>query len=525
MLLLVSLLLVLLPALRPAWARRPAHAEVRPWVLEHTASGRTAEFLVVLRAQADLAPARRLRSRLARGRFVRERLLETARRSQAPLRQWLDRRGVPHRDFYIVDAILVRGDREVVDELAERPEVARIEGNPRVHVDLPEPRPVSSIASSDRASGIEWNVERTGAPYLWSLGDTGQGIVVGSQDTGVDWTHPAIKTKYRGWNGTTADHDYNWHDAIHTNGGFCGNDSPVPCDTHGHGTHTVGTIVGDDGAGNQIGMAPGARWIACRNMDADGYGTPARYLECFQFFLAPYPVGGDPSQGDPALAPDITNNSWTCPPEEGCSADTLEAAVSAQRAAGILTVAAAGNSGPDCGTVADPPAIYAATFTVGATDQADNLALFSSRGPAPALDGLPGRIKPDIVAPGVAVRSCVPGGGYQTWQGTSMASPNVAGGAALLWSAFPHLRGQPVATIELLTATATRLGAIVEGCGGDYVHGPNDSWGYGLMNLEAAYEAASRHREPLARRPAVRAVPRRGTLTPPTAVRPAADAR
>ena len=74
----------------------------------------------------------------------------------------------------------------------------------------------------------------------------------------------------------------------------------APCDDKGHGTHTIGTAIGDDGMGNQIGMAPGAKWIGCRNMD-QGNGTPARYIECMEFFLAPYPVGGTPAQGDPTL--------------------------------------------------------------------------------------------------------------------------------------------------------------------------------------------------------------------------------
>jgi len=463
---------------------------------------------VVLRDQADLAPARRLRTRIARGRFVHDRLVETARRSQASLRSWLDRRGIAHRDFFIVNALLIRGDRQLVEELARRPDVARIEGNPRIRVDLPEPNSLASIASAGSAAGVEWNIQRTRAPELWARGITGQGITVGSQDTGVDWTHPAIKNQYRGWDGTTAHHDFNWHDAIHANGGFCGEDSPVPCDAHGHGTHTVGTIVGDDGLGNQIGMAPGARWIACRNMDGSGYGSPATYLECFEFFLAPYPVDGSPGDGNPDLAPDITNNSWTCPPEEGCSWATLGAAISAQRAAGILTVAAAGNSGPGCGTIDEPPALYPATFTVGATNELDGLALFSSRGPATANEAAPDLIKPDIVAPGVDVRSAVPGGAYALMSGTSMASPNVAGGTALLWSAFPFLRGHPVTTVQLLEATATRLGTIVENCGGDYVNGPNNSWGYGLLDLESAYLAARRRQEqPLARLPWWRAVP------------------
>src|SRR5262249_53404014 len=142
----------------------------------------------------------------------------------------------------------------------------------------------------------------------------------------------------------------------------CGNDSPEPCDDQAHGTHTTGTMVGDDGAGNQIGMAPGAKWIGCRNMDAN-VGTPARYIECMQWFLAPTRING--SDPDPTKAPDITINSWGCPASEGCSANTLQAAVEAQAAAGIMMVVAAGNSGSGCSNVSDTASIYTVSYGVG----------------------------------------------------------------------------------------------------------------------------------------------------------------
>src|SRR5207237_8406408 len=132
-------------------------------------------------------------------------------------------------------------------------------------------------------------------------------------------------------------------------------------------------------AGNQIGMAPGAKWIGCRNMD-QGNGTPARYIECMEFFLAPYPIGG--GQGDPTKAPDITTNSWGCPPSEGCSVTSLQAAVEALAAAGIMMVVAAGNAGSSCSTVVDPPSFYAASYTVAALNTGtDTIAAFSSRSP------------------------------------------------------------------------------------------------------------------------------------------------
>ena len=95
-----------------------------------------------------------------------------------------------------------------------------------------------------------------------------------------------------------------------------------------------------------------------------GNGTPARYLECMEWFLAPYPIVG--GQGDPLRAPDITINAWHCPPSEGCSVNTLQAAVEAQAAAGIMMVVRADSTGPNCSTMEDPPSIYAASYTVGA---------------------------------------------------------------------------------------------------------------------------------------------------------------
>ncbi len=457
--------------------------KIAPWVLAHTAGGAEAEFLVVLAAQADLGGAARLQTKAEKGRYVYETLWRTAQTSQAPLLAWLAARGVEHRAYYIVNLIWVKGDADLVRALAARPDVARIEGNPRIHNALPQPaRPFDRLLAN-APTGIEPNITYVRAPEVWAMGFTGQGIVVGGQDTGYEWTHPALRPHYRGWNGATASHDYNWHDAIHSGGGSCGADSPVPCDDYGHGTHTMGTIVGDDGGSNQIGMAPGAQWIGCRNMDV-GDGTPATYLECFEFFLAPYPVGGTPAQGDPSKAPDVTNNSWTCPSSEGCSWSTLQAAVEAQRAAGIMTVVSAGNAGPNCSTIGDPPAIYAAAYTVGALNTgADTIASLSSRGPV-TIDGS-NRRKPDLTAPGTSVRSCVPGSGYGTKTGTSMAGPHVAGAVALLWSAVPALKNQIAATEQLLNENAVHINSTACSSSG----WPNNVYGYGRLDIKAAVDA------------------------------------
>lgn len=472
-------------------------ARVAPGVWKALAVQGQADVLVLLTPQADLHAAATLSSRAERGRFVRDTLWETAQRSQAPLRAWLDAQGVPYRSFYIVNMLQVQGDPALIQALAARPDVARLETNPSVRGVEEQPSAVSDLWSvvrdprSEAASaGVEWGVSRIGAPQVWAQGYTGQGVVVAGQDTGYDWDHPALQRQYRGWDGTTADHNYNWHDAIHQDnphtaaGNPCGFDSPLPCDDNSHGTHTLGTMVGDDGAGNQIGVAPGARWIGCRNME-QGWGTPSTYAECFEFFLAPYPITGTAALGDPALAPDVINNSWGCPPEEGCDTThiaLLQQVVEAVRAAGILVVASAGNHGSGCSTVNDPPGMYEASYTIGATDSGDTIASFSSRGPV-TVDGS-GRRKPDLSAPGVNVRSSVAGGGYGTLSGTSMAGPHVAGAVALLWSAVPALNGKLDATEEFLNTTARPLSSTQ--CGDAPGAVPNHVYGWGRLDVYSA---------------------------------------
>jgi subtilisin family serine protease len=451
-------------------------AKVHPRVLEQAAAG-PAEFMVFLEQQADLSSvAAGGPSKAERGRRVVAALTAAAESAQGPLLAELEARGLAHRSFWIANMILVRGDLSDVQALAGRADVRRLDANPSVRL-VPPPAATAPPAPA----AIEWGVLKILADQVWALGHTGSGVVIGGQDTGYEWFHAAIVSRYRGWDGSVASHDYNWHDAIHAGGGVCGHDSPVPCDDHFHGTHTMGTMVGDDGGTHRIGVATGARWIGCRNMD-QGNGTPATYAECFQWFVAPTPVGG--GAGDPSRAPDVINNSWACPPSEGCSFDTLKAVVENTRAAGIVVVASAGNSGSGCGTISDPPALYDAAFSVGATDSADQIASFSSRGPV-TVDGSE-RLKPDVSAPGVGVQSCVPGGGYASFSGTSMAGPHVAGLVALLLGARPDLAGR-VDEIEEIVRRAAAPKTSGQTCGG--IPGtavPNPIFGWGRVDALAA---------------------------------------
>jgi serine protease AprX len=462
--------------------------KVDPWVfasLQANAAG--SEFLVYLDQQADLSPAASLPTKLEKGAYVYQALSELAARTQPPVIQALDELGAEHRSYWVVNALWVRGGLEVLEAIARRSDVAHIYANPSVRLPEPQIDPQASLTASLLA--VEWNITLTGAPEVWGAGFNGQNVVVGGQDTGYDWDHPALINQYRGWDGASADHNYSWHDAIHENdphtppGNPCGFDSLEPCDDGSHGTHTMGTIAGDDGGSNQIGMAPGARWIGCRNME-EGWGTPATYMECYEWFIAPTNLEGtDP---DPAMAPHVINNSWGCPPSEGCTdPNILLATVESVRAAGIVTVHSAGNSGPSCGTVNTPSAIYEASFTVGATDSSDNIAGFSSRGSV-TVDGS-NRLKPDVSAPGVNIRSSVPGGGYAGgWSGTSMAGPHVAGQVALMISAQPALAGQvdQIESLTELTALPRTSGQTCGGVPGDQI--PNNTYGYGRIR---AYEA------------------------------------
>lgn len=460
-------------------------SKVDPWLLtqgETLAPGESIEFLVVLKEKGDLSAINPAWTKLEKATYTYETLFDVARSTQGPVLERLTSFGAETRSFWITNMVWARGSWDAVRASASLSEVAMVYGNPQVYNDMP----VQTAPAPDDADAIEWNITKVNADDVWNLGITGEGAVIGGQDTGYQWDHPALIDQYRGWNGSSADHDYNWHDAIHEDNFTCDGDSPFPCDDYGHGTHTMGTMVGDDGGPNQIGMAPGAKWIGCRNMD-DGNGTPASYTECFEWFVAPYPVGGTPDQGDPAYAPDVISNSWGCPTSEGCAASTLLEVVQNVRSAGIMVVVSAGNAGSSCSTVNDPPGIYDESFSVGSTNSADTISGFSSRGPA-EWDGNQ-YLKPDISAPGDGVRSAYPGNGYTTMSGTSMAAPHVAGLVGLLISADPALSGQVDLMEEIIELSALERTS-AQTCGGipgDQI--PNNTYGWGRIDALAAVQA------------------------------------
>jgi len=466
---LAALAVVLTCALPGAYAAASADDKIDPDLLARLTAEGSAPFFVRMKSRADLAPARIITDREAQGRFVQQTLSSVARASQAGVLAVLASRRIAHQPFYIVNVVRVIGDLATARLLAGRTDVERLVPE-RIHP-LPPPAPAAPRA---RVDGVEWNIARIGAELVWrQFGVTGQGIVVGNIDTGVDFLHPSLARSYRGNLGDGGfDHDYNWWDPAQV----CGPSGSPPCDNDAHGTHTMGTMVGGDGDGplaDDVGVAPGARWIAAKGCESSSCSDFA-LLSAAQFMLAPTDLLGNAP--DPARRPHVVNNSWG-----GLGGDPFfHDAIEAWRAAGIFPVFSAGNDGWfGCETVGSP-GDDALAFAVGATDFVDGIAYFSARGPAFST----GIVKPDVSAPGVSVLSSVPGGGFAYFDGTSMAAPHVAGTVALLWSSNPSLVRDVPATAAALRATAQDI--VDSSCGGDADGDPNNVYGDGRLDAHAA---------------------------------------
>ena len=451
--------------------------KIEPLVTEQiTANGQT-DFFVWMAVKADLSPADRLQTKLEKGQFVYNTLRETAERTQKDLRRYLDGQGVQYEAFYIANKVLVRGGGQLLlNTLSARPDVAQITANHQYQLQEPFKNP--SLDNAPLAIGS--NITFIKAPDVWALGYTGQGTVVAGNDTGLDETHSAIARHYRGCLNpptcTSWDHNYNWWDAT-------GTYPTNPYDGHGHGTHTAGTMVGDDGGSNQIGVAPGAQTIHCKNMTDSGSGSDATFTTCFQWDLAPWDLNH--ANADPAKAPDAINNSWGY---SGGNQNQFRDEIQALQNAGILVEVSAGNEGSGCATLRSP-GDYWEVLTTGSVNHASafpgTMTGFSSRGPS----DLDGNYFPDITAPGENIRSSLPGNTYASWSGTSMAGPHATALVGLMWSACPSLQGQVYPTIDLITQTATPVN-YTGSCGGNYVTGPNNDWGYGTIDALAAVQAA-----------------------------------
>ncbi|MFG2103570.1 S8 family serine peptidase [Micromonospora echinaurantiaca] len=439
------------------------------------------DFWITFDTKADLGPAKKIADWTARGQFVYDALTAAAKDSLASVSTELDRAGVKYTSYPIANTVLVKGGTEKLAlDVASKVQVAEIHATPQVAlvdpVDEKVPadraaRPAAPKAAAEEGTAT-WGLDAIHAPEAWAMGATGAGITVSNLDSGVQFDHPALMHQYRGAKPDgTVDHNYNW---MATRGTCTG----APCDDNGHGTHTMGTMVGDDGT-NHVGVAPDAQWIAT-NGCCDSTGVES-LLRSGWWLLAPTDVQGN--NPDPSKRPHVINNSWGQTVEHNFD-DFFRAIDEAWSAAGIFSVWSSGNTAPyaACDTVSSPGSAESA-YSVGAYASDGRLASFSRKG-----EGEGGRIKPEISAPGAGVLSSYPGNSYTEMSGTSMAAPHVAGAVAALWSYDPTLIGQVEQTRRLLGESAVDVDDTE--CGGTAE--VNNKYGEGRLDLVRLLELAPR---------------------------------
>lgn len=316
-----------------------------------------------------------------------------------------------------------------------------------------------AAAVSTSAAAVEWGVAKIKAPQVWNTGSTGQGILVGTIDTGVRSSHEALASNFGG--------NYSWFDAEKK--------TPTPYDSHGHGTHALATIAGVTG----VGVAPGATWMTCKGCRG-GSCPESDLLACGQFILCPTDTSGN--NPDCTKAPRIVSNSWGF----GQGSTWYSAVVNAWVKAGIIPIFAIGNSGPGC-TTAQSPGDYSNVIGVGSSASSDSLSGFSSKGPS-----ILGALKPNIVAPGSSVRSAWNSSdtAYATVTGTSAAAPHVAGALALLLGVNPQLTAESVQALIFQSTDHVGLGPSNYTCNmTSDATWPNNQWGAGRLNVFKAYQS------------------------------------
>ncbi|WP_092543326.1 S8 family serine peptidase [Actinoplanes derwentensis] len=458
----------------PAYAEDPDLGKISPTLTDRFRTQPSSDFWITFETGADLAPARKITDWAARGRFVYDALTAAAKQSTAAVSAELDRAGVKYTSYPIANAVLVKGGTEKLAlDMASRAQVAEIHATPQVALVEPVDEKISTERSAVAEDGtVTWGLESIHAPQAWAMGATGAGITVSNLDSGVQFDHPALKDQYRGTKADgTVDHNYNWM----ATRGSC---TSAPCDDDGHGTHTMGTMVGDDGT-NHVGVAPDAQWIATDGCCSDS-GVES-LLRSGWWLLAPTDVQGN--NPDPAKRPHVVNNSWGQNAEHDFNT-FFRAIDEAWTAAGIFSVWSSGNTSPfaACDTVSSPGSAESA-YAVGAYQSDGTLASFSRKG-----EGESGRIKPEISAPGAGVRSSYPNNNYIEMSGTSMAAPHVAGAVAALWSYDPTLIGQVDETRRLLGESAADVDDTE--CGGTAE--VNNKYGEGRLDLVRLLELAPR---------------------------------
>jgi len=397
---------------------------------------------------------------------------------QPKMESFLKSQGFDFKSFWIVNSILVKSATPaLIAKLQTLPEVIELEldkitayiVDPMVH----EIQPKTMRTQELRA---EWNVNIVNAPEAWFL-TKGEGVTVSNIDTGIRHTHVALVDSYRGTQEGT--HDYNWFDP---------RGQQTPFDNNGHGTHTMGTLAGSEASG--VGIAPGSKFIAAKGCASSSCAT-ADLLASAEWVICPTRQGG--TGEDCTRGADLVSNSWG----GGRGSSTYKTVIEAWLDAGSVPLFSQGNSGSACST-ANSPGDLAIVIGVGSTDSNDALSSFSSRGPGIGTVDFP-LLKPDISAPGEAVRSSYPTSdtAYASLSGTSMACPAVAGVTALVMSHNPNLGPEEIRDIMQRTASQNLQppkGGLTTCANVAWNAYPSYHYGHGRVDALAAVEEAGRRK-------------------------------
>ena len=377
-----------------------------------------------------------------------------------------------YHPLWIANMIIINATADAIDRIVLREDVSQISPDYNIRLDLP----VAESPYEPSIANVEDALRVIHADQCWEIGITGAGRLISSIETGVDGTHPAIANSWAGLDPQYAGHpEWAWLDPVTF--------TSFPQDFGTHGTFMTGVMCGHNGS-DTIGVAVDAHWISSAVIDRiDITHTVQGVLISLQWLADP--------DNDPSTVwdvPDVCCGPWGLTEQLGfppCD-DTFWLGIDGMEAAGVVAIFSAGGTGPGASTIvrpADRATTAVSNFCVGAIDNTDldyPVTVFSSRGPSNCTPGGTLDFKPEVVGPGIDIRSCIPGNSYAIWSGTASATSFIAGVVALIRQANPDLSSDQVK--QILLDTAHDLGEI----------GDDNAYGMGLID---AYDAVLRAQE------------------------------